>query len=304
MVVTKSTTTDKDVKMLKQIFPVHGLPISITCDNGPQFISESFKTYMKETGTSHHHSTPLYPQANGEVERQNRSLLKRLKTAQVEGKNLKEELQTYLLMYRSTAHSVTGVSPAECLFGRNLRTKLPELSEYHMTDYEIRYHDSEKKEKGKLYTDKKRKAVESEIEKGDQVLVQKNRENKLSPNFHTEPIVVKEKKKNSVVKESNEGVRYKRNVTHLKKYNKRKSVNESNFSQSENESGQNVEKENNEKQNQCRSSSGDEILNSQSVPSEIPSIEGERGNQRTEMTTSRPVRARKAPDKLKDYIVY
>ena len=62
-------------------------------------------------------------------------------------------------------------------------------------------------------------------------------------------MVVKEKKKNCVVVESNEGVRYKRNVTHLKKYNERKSVNESNFSQSENESGQNAEKENNKKQN-------------------------------------------------------
>ena len=71
-------------------------------------------------------------------------------------------------MYRSTAHSVTGLSPAECLFGRKLRTKLPELSE---TDDEIRDHDSEKKEKGKLYTDKKRKAVESEIKEGDQVLL-------------------------------------------------------------------------------------------------------------------------------------
>ena len=30
-------------------------------------------------------------------------------------------------MYRSTPHSTTGVSPAELLFNRKLRTKLPQL---------------------------------------------------------------------------------------------------------------------------------------------------------------------------------
>ena len=36
------------------------------------------------------------------MERQNRSILKRLTIAQAEHKNWKEELETYLLMYRST----------------------------------------------------------------------------------------------------------------------------------------------------------------------------------------------------------
>ena len=40
-------------------------------DYGPQFISNEF-------------STPLWPQANGEVERQNWSLLKAIKIAQIE----------------------------------------------------------------------------------------------------------------------------------------------------------------------------------------------------------------------------
>ena len=111
--VMKSTTAEKTIEALKAIFCSHGLPISIKTDNGPQFISEVFKAYCEENGISHIKTTPLWPQANGEIERQNRSLLKRLKIAQVERKDWKNELQTYLIMYRSSPHTSTGRSPAE-----------------------------------------------------------------------------------------------------------------------------------------------------------------------------------------------
>ena len=37
-------------------------------------------------------------------------------------------------MYRSTPHSVTGLSPAEMLFGQKIRTKLPQLQDYTLDD--------------------------------------------------------------------------------------------------------------------------------------------------------------------------
>ena len=51
------------------------------------------------------------------------------------------------MMYRSTPHSTTGISPAELLHGRKMRTKLPELAETNIDDIEIRDRDSENKEK-------------------------------------------------------------------------------------------------------------------------------------------------------------
>ena len=72
-------------------------------------------------------SPPLWPQANGHVERQKRTLLKTLKVALVEGKNWREELQRFLLAYRTTMQTSTGVTPASLMFGRELKTKLPEL---------------------------------------------------------------------------------------------------------------------------------------------------------------------------------
>ena len=57
------------------------------------------------------------------------TLLKRLQIAQAKGKQRKKEVRKYLIAYRSTPRTTTGVSPAEPLFGRKTRTKLPEFHE-------------------------------------------------------------------------------------------------------------------------------------------------------------------------------
>ena len=215
-----STTTGKVIASLKKIFLIHGLPKEITTDNGPQFISKDFADYLEMQGIKHRKVTPLWPQANGEVERQNRSLLKRLKISQIEKKDWKEELSEYLIMYRTTPHSTTGISPAELLFKRKIRTRLPEIDYYDYDDLEVRDRDKESKQKSKIYTDEKRRAKET-IKEGDRVLLRQERENKLTPMFKSQPYEVKSKVGNSVIVKSPEGVQYQRNVTHLKKYHER-----------------------------------------------------------------------------------
>jgi len=74
--VTKSVTSGKIISCLEAMLATHGLPVSIKTDNGPQFVSEEFEAYLKDNNIEHRTSTPLWPQANGEIERQNRSLLK------------------------------------------------------------------------------------------------------------------------------------------------------------------------------------------------------------------------------------
>ena len=72
----------KSVKIIacfKKMFATHGTSISITCDNGPQFKSSEFKEYLRVSGINLHNVSPSWPQANGEVGRQNRTLLKRIK---------------------------------------------------------------------------------------------------------------------------------------------------------------------------------------------------------------------------------
>ena len=98
VVVTRSTTSQKMIEALMPIFTRYGYPFSLKSDNAPQFVSEEFEVLLTGHGIEHRKSTPLWPQANGEVERQNRTLLKSLKIADTEGKRWKEELNKFLFI--------------------------------------------------------------------------------------------------------------------------------------------------------------------------------------------------------------
>ena len=123
--VMQSTTSKKVIDRLADTFCRHGLLLTIKSDNVPQFKSIEFKEYCKHHGITHHKVTAKWALANGKVERQNRSLLKRLQIAQAENKPWQAELRKYLTAYRSIPHSRTGRSPAELLFDRKVSGKSP-----------------------------------------------------------------------------------------------------------------------------------------------------------------------------------
>ncbi|KAK3097548.1 hypothetical protein FSP39_010680 [Pinctada imbricata] len=217
--IMRKTTSDKIIDALEKMFLTHGLPYSITSDNGPQFISEEFATYVEENAIIHHRITPLWPQANGEVERQNRSLSKRIRIAQSESKDWKKELRKYLVAYRTTPHTTTGVSPSQMMFKRKIRTKLPEIYGADIeTDTDVRDRDAEEKGKGKLYADKRRNATESTVKVGDDVLLKQQKRDKFTTTFESEPYKVVDKRGNNITIESSTGVQYERNSSHVKPY--------------------------------------------------------------------------------------
>ena len=74
--VMQSTTNEKIIDRLADTFCRHGLPITIKSDNGPQFKSNEFREYCAQHSIIHQKVTAKWAQANGEVERQNWSLLK------------------------------------------------------------------------------------------------------------------------------------------------------------------------------------------------------------------------------------
>ena len=129
--MVKSVTTETVIQCMNQMF-AYGYPLSLLkTDNGRQFVSKEFESYLDENGIEHRLSPPFWPQENGEIERQNRTMLKSMKIAHAEGKDWKVELYRALLLlaYRTTPHMTTGATPAKLMFGRELRTKLPELQE-------------------------------------------------------------------------------------------------------------------------------------------------------------------------------
>ena len=220
VVIMQSTTTEKIIGALIPIFARYGYPFSVKSDNGSQFQSEEFKSFLLEHGVEHHTSPPLWPQANGEVERQNRTLLKALKVAHVEGKGWKGEFMKFLLAYRTTPQVSTGVTPAYLMFGRELKTKLPELrSDKNILDENVRDRDWNHKLTTKAYADSRRGAMLSPVLPGEEVLLKNTKTSgKLSTNFEHTRFTVEKKEGQELTVRSPDGVEYRRNSSFVKQY--------------------------------------------------------------------------------------
>ncbi|KAJ7991327.1 hypothetical protein DPEC_G00296170 [Dallia pectoralis] len=122
-----TVTSAAVVNFLDQLFSRWGLPRAITTDNGPQFLSLEFTTFLTNKGVTHIRTSVYHPQANGGVERFNQSLKNGLRAHMSEGYSLMAALSQTLLHYRATAHSTTGVSPAALMLKRELVLPLTRL---------------------------------------------------------------------------------------------------------------------------------------------------------------------------------
>ena len=100
----------------------------------------------------HHKVLARWDHANGEVEKQNRYLEKRMRIAQTERKDWKTALTSYILAYRANPYNTAIVSPAR------LRGKLLQMSAASTSDEEIRDIDREMKVKYNKYANGTRRA--------------------------------------------------------------------------------------------------------------------------------------------------
>jgi len=63
----------------KNIVCRFGIPRTIILDNGRQFDSQGFRLFYSNLGIKNHFSSPRHPQANGQTEVTNQTLLKIIK---------------------------------------------------------------------------------------------------------------------------------------------------------------------------------------------------------------------------------
>ena len=63
-----TTTTTKTIQVLRSLFARYGIPEQLVSDNGPQFVSEEFGTFMKRNGVKHIKCFPYHPSSNGLAE--------------------------------------------------------------------------------------------------------------------------------------------------------------------------------------------------------------------------------------------
>jgi transposase InsO family protein len=93
-----STSASAVIPKLDQLFATFGTPLVVRADNGPPFNGHEFVKFSQVLGFKHRKVTPLWPRANGEVERFVKALKKFIKAAKTEGKNWRKELQVFLLL--------------------------------------------------------------------------------------------------------------------------------------------------------------------------------------------------------------
>ena len=96
VVVMKTTTSTKIIEAMRPMFARFGVPYSLKTDNRTQFVSAEFENFLQELGIEHRKSPPLWPQANGEVELQNKTLMKAKRIAHVEKRDWKVEMYKFL----------------------------------------------------------------------------------------------------------------------------------------------------------------------------------------------------------------
>ena len=218
--IVRSTAATTIIPKLDRIFAAHGIPDIVKSDNGPPFSGHEFAAYADEKSFQHQKITLLWPAAKGEPERFMRKLSKTVKTSSIEGKNWKQDIQQFFLQYRATPHSTTGKSPAELLFGRPIKTKLPNVPPTGPGDEKVRMKDRLAKGKMKAYADGRNNHKASTIQVGDMVLVQQKRKNKLSSRYHPELVRIIQRKGSMVTVEKPDGSTLTRNISHVKKISK------------------------------------------------------------------------------------
>ena len=120
--VTSSSTSAATIDLMKNSFAALGLPEVIVSDNAATFTSDEFGEFLKRNGARHVRTPPYHPASNDLAERAVQTLKEGLK--KLTNGSLNTRLARFLFKYRITPQSSTGVSPAELLYGRRLRSQL------------------------------------------------------------------------------------------------------------------------------------------------------------------------------------
>ena len=119
-----STSSKSIIVQLKGIFDEHGIPEKLISDNGPQYSSTEFREFAKCWGFHHVTSSPLYPQANGFIER----MVQTVKHLFTKARESGSDPHLAMLCLRTTPIDHHTPAPCELLNGRKYRSNVPTIS--------------------------------------------------------------------------------------------------------------------------------------------------------------------------------
>ena len=120
----------------RQIICRFGLPHTIISDNGTQFASNPFREWCSGLCIRQNFTSVAHPQANGQTEVTNRTIVKGIKTRLDKAKgNWAEELQSVLWAYRTTPRRATKETPYSLVYGSEAVIPLEVCIPSHRTEH-------------------------------------------------------------------------------------------------------------------------------------------------------------------------
>jgi hypothetical protein len=117
--IEKATAANVADFFIEDIVHRHSCPQELVTDQGTHFNNHLLKTICQQLGTKHIMTSAYHPQANGLVERYNRTLCEVLaKCVSQSSKDWDSFITPALFAYRTTKHSTTHHEPFFLVYGR------------------------------------------------------------------------------------------------------------------------------------------------------------------------------------------
>lgn len=117
----RDTTSQNVIKHLKENIARYGIMDMLISDNGLQYTSAEFKSFVASYGIEHITSSPLYSQSNGLAEKAVQTVKNLFKKCSESG----DDVYLSLLDLRNTPRDEQIGSPMQRLMGRRAKTQLP-----------------------------------------------------------------------------------------------------------------------------------------------------------------------------------
>lgn len=104
--------------LVQHIFHLHGIPLDIVSDQGPQFRSQAWKAFCQALGASVSLTSGFHPQTNGETERANQNLVSALRCVTTANpSSWSSHLAWIEYAHNFLTSAATGLSPFEASLG-------------------------------------------------------------------------------------------------------------------------------------------------------------------------------------------